>query len=203
MQDIIYSILNWFADLGYFGILLGLMVEVIPSEIVFAYGGFLVTTGNITFVGAVIAGTIGALIAQMFLYWIGYYGGRPFLLKYGKYLHIKEKHLDLAESWFKRYGDGVVFGARFVPVMRQVISIPAGIAKMSAIRFMVLTVLATVPWAMFFLYLGMKLGSNWKNIEEAAGPYLHTIAFSALGLLILYFGIQWLIKRRRNKTITR
>lgn len=202
MKDIFFSILNWLADLGYLGIMLGLMVEIIPSEIVFAYGGFLVSTGKITMVGAVIAGTIGVIIAQLILYWIGYYGGRPFLLKYGKFLHIKEKHLDLSESWFKKYGDGVVFGARFVPVMRQVISIPAGIAKMSVVRFINLTILATVPWALLFLYLGMQLGSNWKNIETTAGPYLHIIAYVAVGLLVLYFGIKWLIKRRKHNSIT-
>ncbi len=202
MQDFFFKSLEWLADLGYFGIMLGLMVEVIPSEIVLAYGGFLVDSGKIAFIGAVIAGTIGGVIAQLFLYWLGYYGGRPFLEKYGKYLLIKTSHLDISEKWFQRYGAGVIFGARFIPVVRHAISIPAGIAKMSALRFTILTTLAIVPWSIFFLYLGMELGSNWKGIEEVAGPYIKEAAIIAGVLLVLYFGIQWWLKRRRNNTTT-
>jgi membrane protein DedA with SNARE-associated domain len=86
------------------------MLEVIPSEIVLSYGGYMISQHKITFVGAVIAGTI----VQLFLYWIGLYGGRSFLDKYGKYLLIKKKHLDVAEHWFQRYGVGVIFTARFI-----------------------------------------------------------------------------------------
>lgn len=198
MENIFFSILEWLTDLGYFGIALGLMIEVIPSEIVLAYGGFLIDSGEITFIGAVIAGTIGGVLAQLFLYWIGYYGGRPFLEKYGKFLLIKKNHLDLSEKWFKNYGTGVIFGARFIPVVRHAISIPAGIAKMSVARFITLTTLAVIPWSILFLYLGMKLGSNWKNIEQVAGDYIHYIAFAAVVLFILYFGIPWLIKRKKK-----
>ncbi|MCH5586512.1 DedA family protein [Shimazuella sp. AN120528] len=203
MENVFFSILNWLTDLGYFGIALGLMVEVIPSEIVLAYGGFLVDSGKISFIGAVIAGTIGGVIAQLFLYWLGYYGGRPFLEKYGKFLLIKKSHLDLSEKWFKNYGTGVIFGARFLPVVRHAISIPAGIAKMSVTRFITLTTLAIVPWSILFLYLGMELGSNWKNIEAVAGNYIHYIAIGAVVLFILYFGIHWLIKRKKNNAATK
>jgi membrane protein DedA with SNARE-associated domain len=202
MKDFFFSILGWLTDLGYFGIMLGLMIEVIPSEIVLAYGGFLITTGKINFIGAVIAGTIGGLIAQLFLYWLGYYGGRPFLEKYGKYLLIQKKHLDLSESWFQRYGTGVIFGARFIPVVRHAISIPAGIAKMSFARFVILTTIAMVPWSIFFLYLGMQLGNNWKEIEQVAGPYIVNIGIAAGVLLFVYLLIQWFIKRRRRNLNT-
>ncbi len=135
MQTFFTAILHWLTDLGYIGISLGLMLEVIPSEIVLSYGGYMISQHKITFVGAVIAGTIGGTIAQLFLYWIGLYGGRPFLDKYGKYLLIKKKHVDVAEHWFQRYGVGVIFTARFIPVVRHAISIPAGIAGMSLARF--------------------------------------------------------------------
>lgn len=195
MNEFIYSILEWLAELGYLGIALGLMIEVIPSEIVLSYGGFLIANKKITFVGAVIAGTIGGVLAQLFLYWAGYYGGRPFLEKYGKYVLINKKHLDLAEEWFNRYGTGVIFGARFIPVVRHAISIPAGIAKMSFIRFTTLTTLAVIPWSVFFLYLGMKLGDNWKRIKEEASPYITEIGIVAAVLLLLYMLIQWYKKR--------
>jgi membrane protein DedA with SNARE-associated domain len=144
-------------------------------------------------------GTIGGVLAQVFLYWIGYYGGRPFLEKYGKYLLIKKKHLDVAESWFDRYGTGVIFGARFIPVVRHAISIPAGISKMPLSRFTLLTTLAIVPWSVLFLYLGMQLGSSWKEIEEIAAPYTDDAAIVAGVLLLLYFLFQWYRKKQRSR----
>ncbi len=103
LASIIDQLLQFFASLGYFGVALGLMIEIIPSEIVLSYAGFLVAEEKISFVGAVIAGTIGGTLAQIFLYWLGYYGGRPVVEKYGKYLLINKHHLDIAENWFKRY----------------------------------------------------------------------------------------------------
>jgi membrane protein DedA with SNARE-associated domain len=198
MSDFIYSVLQWLANLGYLGIALGLMVEVIPSEIVLAYGGFLVASGEINPVGAVIAGTIGGVLAQLFLYWAGYYGGRPFLEKYGKYVLINKKHLDLAEEWFNRYGTGVIFGARFIPVVRHAISIPAGIARMPAVRFILLTTMAVLPWSIFFVWLGYELGSRWQSIKEEAGPYIWGAAIIAGVLLAIYFLVQ---KNRRKREL--
>jgi membrane protein DedA with SNARE-associated domain len=198
MSDFIYSVLQWLANLGYLGIALGLMVEVIPSEIVLAYGGFLVASGEINPVGAVIAGTIGGVLAQLFLYWAGYYGGRPFLEKYGKYVLINKKHLDLAEEWFNRYGTGVIFGARFIPVVRHAISIPAGIARMPAVRFILLTTMAVLPWSIFFVWLGYELGSRWQSIKEEAGPYICGAAIIAGVLLAIYFLVQ---KNRRKREL--
>src|SRR6476469_5583754 len=101
MSHFIQSIFEILSSLGYLGIALGLMVEIIPSEIVLAYGGYLISQGKISFIGALIAGIIGGTIAQLFIYWIGRYGGRPFLEKYGRFIGIKPKHINLAEEWFK------------------------------------------------------------------------------------------------------
>ncbi len=199
MQTFFTGVLHWLTDLGYIGISLGLMLEVIPSEIVLSYGGYMISQHKITFVGAVIAGTIGGTIAQLFLYWIGLYGGRPFLDKYGKYLLIKKKHLDVAEHWFHRYGVGVIFIARFIPVVRHAISIPAGIAGMSLARFSIYTILAIIPWSIFFLYLGMQLGSNWNHVKEIASPYVNDAAIVAVVLIIIYFVIHKFKKRNHTK----
>ncbi|WP_462412643.1 undecaprenyl phosphate transporter UptA [Neobacillus sp. Marseille-QA0830] len=196
MSDFIYSILEFLAQLGYFGIALGLMIEIIPSEIVLGYGGYMISLGHINFVGAVIAGTIGGTIAQLFLYWAGYYGGRPFLEKYGKYVFIKKKQIDVAEQWFQKYGAGVIFSARFIPVVRHAISIPAGIAKMSPVRFTSYTVAAIIPWTVLFLYLGSVLGKNWSHIKEYAQPYVMPIIIAAVVLIAIYF----LFKRTRKTT---
>ncbi|MCI1593651.1 DedA family protein [Heyndrickxia oleronia] len=198
MGVFIQSILNFLTDLGYFGVALGLMIEIIPSEIVLAYAGYLVSQGHINFVGAIIAGVIGGTIAQLFIYWIGAYGGRPFLKKYGKYIFIHERHIDIAEDWFNKYGSGVIFTARFIPVVRHAISIPAGITKMSLKKFTLYTTLAIIPWSILFVYLGDKLASNWKHVDEFAKPYIQPAMIIAIGLIMLYFIYKW-IKKQKNK----
>ncbi|WP_078409448.1 DedA family protein [Priestia abyssalis] len=198
MESVIHDILIALTSLGYAGIAIGLMIEVIPSEIVLAYGGYMVSKGTISFIGAIIAGVIGGTIAQWFLYWLGYYGGRPFLDKYGKYLFIQKHHIEKAEKWFQRYGAGVVFTARFIPVVRHAISIPAGAAKMPFMKFTILTVLAIIPWSILFVYLGTKLGSHWENIEKVAGTYTTPSVIISMVIIILYFGMKKLRAIKRS-----
>ncbi|MDQ0219938.1 DedA family protein [Peribacillus cavernae] len=197
MSEFIISVLEFFSDLGYIGIALGLMIEIIPSELVLGYGGYLVGSGKIVFFGALAAGVTGGTLAQLFLYWAGYFGGRPFLLKYGKYIFIKERHLEIAEQWFDQYGVGVIFTARFIPVVRHAISIPAGIAKMSALKFTIFTIAAIIPWTILFLALGMVLGENWRNIKGYAAPYMIPVMVTAILCVIIYY----IWKRRRTPPI--
>ncbi|QED50146.1 DedA family protein [Cytobacillus dafuensis] len=186
MKEFIHSILELLSQLGYLGIALGLMIEVIPSEIVLSYGGYLISTGKINFLGALIAGVIGGTLAQIFLYWLGVYGGRPVLDKYGKFLFIKKSHLDASEQWFDKYGTGVIFSARFVPVIRHAISIPAGIAKMPLSTFTLYTIAAMIPWTVLFLLLGMELGDHWKDIKEYSQPFLLPIIILAAISVTIY-----------------
>ncbi|MDM5337705.1 DedA family protein [Fictibacillus enclensis] len=185
MKEMVLSLLEWIVGLGHLGIALGLMVEVIPSELVLSYAGYLISQGHLSFAGSVIAGTIGGTIAQLFLYWMGYYGGRPFLEKYGRYILISQKQIDLSESWFEKYGNGVIFFARFIPVVRHAISIPAGIAKMSFSKFTIYTLLAIIPWSILFIYLGSQLGSNWEDIKTIAAPFTRGIAIGAIVILFI------------------
>lgn len=198
MQEIVNQLLKVIADLGYWGIMFGLAVEIIPSEIVLSYGGFLVSKGNITFLGAVLYGTVGIMIAQLFLYWIGRYGGRPFVEKYGKYLLIKHKHLDIAEGWFNRYGAGIVFTSRFIPVLRQAVSIPAGMARMPLLKFSIYTLLATVPWSVLFIYFGKTLGENWQSIHEKAGPLVLPLIIGAIVLAAVYFVVKSVLPKKKG-----
>lgn len=200
MKDFIFNVLMTLSSLGYLGIALGLMIEVIPSEIVLSYGGFLVSQGKINMVGAVIAGTIGGTIAQLFLYWIGYYGGRPFLEKYGKYILIKKKHIEMSEEWFNKYGTSVIFTARFIPVVRHAISVPAGISKMSFLKFTTYTTLAVLPWSIFFCYLGLQLGSNWEKINEIAKPYIQPVIIAAAVITVGYVAITLFKKYSSSKS---
>lgn len=193
------QLLAWVESLGYFGIIIGLAIEVIPSEIVLGYGGYLVSKGDINYWVAVLCGTIGALLQQWILYAIGRYGGRPVVDKFGKYLHLKPKHIDLAEKWFEKYGPIIVFTGRFVPVMRQVVSIPAGMARMNLTKFSILTLIASIPWSLLFVGLGWTLGDQWENIDEKAAPYVQPAILIALALLVVYFVYQYARKRSKNK----
>jgi membrane protein DedA with SNARE-associated domain len=195
LSQVVNDVLLYLADLGYFGIALGLMIEIIPSEIVLSYGGFMISQGTIGWPLAIVAAVIGGLFSQLFLYWFARYGGRPLILKYGKYLLITEHHLDLAERWFVKYGQGVIFGARFIPVVRHAISIPAGLAKMDQTKFSVYTILAIIPWSILFLYLGDTLGTNWRSIKEVAAPYTNGVLIAAVVMIIVYVALK---KRQRT-----
>lgn len=204
MTELINELLKIMTSMGYWGIMLGLMIEIIPSEIVLAYGGLLVYRGNVSFTEAVIFGTIGGTIAQIFVYWIGRYGGRPFLEKYGKYLLIHDKHIDMAEAWFNRYGTGVIFTARFIPVVRHAISIPAGMAKMPLGRFTLYTAMAVIPWSILFVFLGFKLGQLGKSFEQIgdiAGPYVQPFIWVSVALTLLYIVIK-IVRRRKQVFVT-
>lgn len=177
------DVLQWLSDLGYPGIMIGLMLEVIPSELVLAFGGYMVKEGVLRYWGVVVYGTIGGTIAQYFLYAMGRWGGRPFIEKFGKYIFLQKKHLDHAERWFQQYGDGIIFFGRFVPIVRHAISVPAGLAGMSQTRFLLLTIIAVWPWSMFFVYLGMELGKNWSEIKTMIAPYVPVTII--LGIIII------------------
>lgn len=198
-KTFVETILSALESMGYWGIMIGLMIEVIPSELVLAYGGFLVSKGAIGFAGAVLFGTIGGTLAQLFLYWIGLYGGRPFVDKYGKYLLIDKKHVQMAERWFARYGVGIVFTARFIPIVRHAISIPAGLAGMPLATFVSLTVLAVLPWSIFFITIGYKLGDNWRELEEQSRTWLLPATVAAIVLTLIY--LIWNSRRQRKRRI--
>ncbi|GIN60908.1 putative membrane protein YngC [Robertmurraya siralis] len=198
MHEIISNIFEFLSALGYFGILFGLMIEIIPSEIVLSYGGYLIGTGQIHFFGALLCGVIGGTLAQLFLYWLGAYGGRPFLEKYGKYILIQKKHLDAAESWFHKYGTGVIFSARFIPVIRHAISIPAGIARVPLAHFTLLTIGAMIPWTILFLLLGIELGEHWQKIEQYSRPLILPIIGLSIAGVILYFMFTFLKEKGKK-----
>ncbi len=105
----VHELFDLLQSFGFWGILLGLMVEVIPSEVVLSYGGYLVYTNHLSFLDAMIAGIFGGTIAQVFLYWIGLYGGRPFIERFGKWILISPHHLSKSEKWFNEYGPTVIF----------------------------------------------------------------------------------------------
>lgn len=186
-----------FASLGFIGIVLAFLVEIIPSELALSFAGYLVFNGDITFLEAVAAGVIGGILQQLILYFAGLYLGRPFFNRFGKYVHLKPRHLDLAENWFTRYGTPIVFFARFIPVVRQAISIPAGMTRMNLWKFIIYTGVAAIPWSITFIIIGKSLGENWQMVTQQK----HTIwfivtAFIGVGIALL------IIKIRKTRQIS-
>ncbi len=157
------------AALGYWGVAIGMAIEScnipLPSEVILPFGGYLVSTGQLNFFWTAMAGTVGGTVGSIISYLLGLWGGRPFLLRYGRYIGITEKRLAMADYWFYRYGEATVFFTRLMPVIRTFISLPAGISGMNFPRFVIYTFLGSLPWCFFLTYLGMKLGEHWEDLK--------------------------------------
>ncbi len=185
---------------GYVGVgmlmVLESMVAPVPSEAVMPFAGFLVAQGNFSFLGVVLASTAGSIIGSVLSYWIGRYLGRAFVDRFGKYVFLNHHHLDLTEQFFAKYGEKTVFISRFIPVVRHLISIPAGVGEMHMKKFLLYTAVGAGLWNAFLAYLGLQLGERWTLLKE----YGHILDYVVLGLLA--FGIACLLwrKRRRSRT---
>ncbi len=195
MEQIIIQFINILKEFSYIGVILALSIETIPAEIVLPMVGFWVYQGDMNFYLAILAGTIGGTTGPLTLYALGRYGGRPLILKFGKYFFIKEKHLDASDAFFKKHGAIVAFAGRFIPGLRTAISIPCGITKMNVWVFSVYTFLAMIPITTLYIYLGKQLGANWSKVGPIASSYLLPIAGVILFLLVIYALLK-LFKRR-------
>jgi len=165
----------------------------IPSEIIMPFAGFLVWEGTFSFMTVVLWGALGNLAGSIIAYFLGFYGGRPLLEKYGKYILISHKEIELADNWFKKYGNFSIFISRMLPVVRTFISLPAGIARMPFWKFSLYTFLGSLPWAFFLTYLGIISGENWKNLE------IYFRKFDWLIIIIIIAAIGWwLYNKRKN-----
>jgi membrane protein DedA with SNARE-associated domain len=155
--------------LGYPGIILLMALESacipIPSEIVMPFAGYLASNGTFDLVGLTLAGTAGNLIGSIVAYWIGLKAGRPFVLKYGRYVLLRKKHLDLAEAWFAKHGESTTLFSRMLPIVRTFISLPAGMAKMDFKKFVLFTTIGSIPWNFTLAYIGFQMGQNWEEIK--------------------------------------
>ena len=202
MQNWIITIMNRFGYLGVAG-LIGLenIFPPIPSEVILTFGGFLTTYTNLTFTGVVLASTVGSLIGAILLYGIGWILSYDKLCrilsgKTGKILHLYPEDIDKAVSWFDKRGNYTVFFCRFIPIVRSLISIPAGCAKMKMLPFLLLTTAGSFIWNTVLVYLGALAGKSWSKI---AG-YMDTYSTIVLIILIiavlsaLYFFIKSRIK---------
>ena len=171
------------------------MIAPVPSEMVMPPLGYAVQQGKFTWFGAIAATSTGSLAGSLVSYYLGYFGGKPLVMKVGRFLLLNEEHLDLTHRWFEKHGSSTVFICRFVPVVRHFISIPAGMARMSLLKFALYTVVGATIWNTFLLWVGFKLADHWAVIEEYRKPV--DIAIVAL-LAIAFVAWVWLHLRKRK-----
>ena len=162
-------IISVISQMGYLGIILTMGIESacipLPSEIIMPFSGYLVFIGRFSLIGVSVAGAFGCVVGSVAAYWVGIWGGRPFIQKYGKYVLISHKDLAKADLWFEKYGEWAIFFSRLLPVIRTFISLPAGIAKMNFFKFIIYTFIGSLPWCFMLAYVGKVLGENWEGIR--------------------------------------
>ena len=182
------------SHIGYPGVALLMAIESacipLPSEIIMPFAGYLVYTGRFSLFWVATAGAIGCNVGSAVAYWIGAYGGRPLVEKYGSYILLDRHDLDRTTRFFSRFGPITVLLARLLPVVRTFIALPAGIARMPQVKFHIYTFVGSWPWCFVLAYVGMKLGNAW-NTDPRLKHILHKS--DAVVVLLLLAGIVWFI----------
>ncbi|HYD40441.1 MAG TPA: DedA family protein [Anaeromyxobacter sp.] len=180
--------------MGYGGIVLLMAIESacipLPSEIIMPFAGYLVFQGKMTLQGAALAGAIGCVVGSIPAYYLGLYGGRPIIEKYGKWVLVSHKELDLADRLFKRYGQWVVFAGRLLPVIRTFIAFPAGVSRMPMGKFIVYTFVGSYPWCLGLAWVGKWAGEEWNTNPRVKAIY-HQFEYVIVGALLV--GIVWFV----------
>jgi len=192
ITDLVFNtIVNLLNQTGYLGIFVLMVMESatlpIPSEVVLPLGGYLVSQGRLEFWSTVAVATVGSLIGTMVDYGIGYYLGRPAVLRYGRIVRFSEKRLETTEKWFASHGRSVVLLARFVPLLRTLIAFPAGLVKMDLKRFLVYSAAGILAWDIALVYLGVLAGQNSTAIASTLQSYFLPLGVAAVvvaGILV-------------------
>ncbi len=176
--------------LGYFGVFLLMTLEStflpIPSELIMPFAGYLAHKGEMNFWLVALVGGIGATLGSTISYYMGYYGGKPFIEKFGKYFLINEKDMRWTEEWFEKHGEKTIFITRFLPVARHLISGPAGMARMDIKKFVVFTFLGAFLWSLALTYAGFYLGSRWEEVHHLMRPFSIVIVLFTVGVGVWY-----------------
>ncbi len=198
MSGLIDSIVGFFFHFGYIGIFAMMFLESsfipFPSEIVMPPAGFLSAAGKLNLELVITMGVAGSVAGAMLNYIIALKLGRPFLVKYGHYVGFKLKHLKKSEQFFEKYGSIGTFAGRLLPVIRQYVSIPAGISRMSIVKFIIATALGSAIWVGFLSILGYEIGANWETVVNN----LHRISIIATLLLIFAAAAFFFTKARKK-----
>ena len=181
------------STLGYGGIVLLMAIESacipLPSEIILPFSGYLVFRGELALWLVAVAGAVGCVLGSLLAYWVGAWGGRPLVEKYGRYILVSRHDLDLADRWFARRGDIIILIGRLLPLVRTFIAFPAGVARMPLVKFILYTFVGSLIWCWALAWVGLRLGQHWDTL----GPWFHR--FDALIVILILLGAAWYVWR--------
>jgi membrane protein DedA with SNARE-associated domain len=187
---------------GYWGVgfLMALesMIAPVPSEAVMPFAGFLICDGKMTFLGVAVSSTIGSLIGSLLSYTMGYFGGKPFVHWFGRFLFLNVHHLEMTEHFFSRHGGKTVFISRFIPIVRHLISIPAGVGRMHLFPFAVYTIVGACLWNTFLAWCGHRLRDHWEIVHLYSGK-IDIAVVAIFGIVGLYFAAKHFSVFRRRR----
>ena len=203
MQEFIISLMGQF---GYFGVFFLIALEnvfpPIPSEVILLFGGFMTTYTSLNIALMVVAATLGSLLGAIVLYYIGKILNKERLKKIvsgkvGKVLRLKEKDIDMADHWFDTKGNKTVFFCRFIPIVRSLISIPAGMSEMPMAKFLLYTTVGSAIWNTVLIVIGNHVGENWESILGVFDQYSHIVLILLILIFILF--IVWFYTKKQKK----
>ena len=187
-------------QMGYWGaaflMALESMIAPVPSELVMPFVGFLAAEGKFSIPLAIVFTSIGSIVGSLISYYLGLLGGRPLVLKAGRYLLLNHEHLDWTERWFAKNGSWTIFVSRFIPVVRHLISIPAGLGRMNVWRFSIFTLVGATIWNTFLLYCGYKLRQNWTLVQQYSHEIDIVVGLLGVAALGIWAGVRYFRKRR-------
>jgi membrane protein DedA with SNARE-associated domain len=181
--------------MGYGGVVLLMAIESacipLPSEIIMPFAGYLVYQGRFTLHGAALAGAIGCVVGSIPAYYLGQYGGRPIIEKYGRYVLLSHRELDFADRVFQRWGQWVVLAGRLLPIIRTFIAFPAGVSRMPMGKFIAFTFAGSYPWCLALAWAGAKLGAAWHTDPRLKALYhrfelVIVVAFAAFAVWFVW-----------------
>lgn len=203
MQELILSLME---EYSYFAVFALIAIEnifpPIPSEVILIGGGFLTTSLDLNIYFMILAATLGSVIGAIVLYYIGKIFNKERLKRIisgriGKILRLKEKDIEMADEWFDKKGNVTVFFCRFVPIVRSLISIPAGMSEMPMLKFLLYTTTGSLIWNTVLIFIGNRVGKEWESILEIFDQYSHIVLII---LIVLFVGfIVWFYKFRKTK----
>lgn len=194
LEQIVAVLATWImgviSSLGYSGIALLMAIESacipLPSEIIMPFAGFLVFKGEMTLWGVAFAGAIGCVVGSIPAYYLGMYGGRPLVEKYGKWVLISAKDLNWADKAFTKHGEIIIFIGRLLPAVRTFIAFPAGVARMNMTKFISYTFAGSLIWCYLLALAGFKAGENWESLKVYFHQFHYVIAGAGLIFVIWY-----------------
>lgn len=211
MHEWILEWMQWVTDWGYWGVIVLMAMESsiipVPSEVVVPPAAILAAMPNaeMSFWGVVLAGTVGSYVGSVIMYYTALWAGRPFIYRFGKYFFMPRHKVEKAEEFMRRYAAGGIFFARFLPVIRHLISIPAGMAKVSFLKFSVSTIVGSAIWCWVLAWFGDKVGRNNPNILNSPEELIaaikaesHLIVLGIVLLAVLYAVMKYMTREKKS-----